>query len=126
MLRASHLISLLDVLAGLRARHGEHPVLLEMEADFAEDDFERVALYRRAASVAEAYGIQTLTIRLSLSRVLLDLGLREAARVELLACQDEVPDGDDSDRATWAELVAESKHAEPGAAADGGREPGSS
>jgi hypothetical protein len=126
VLQASHLISLFDVLAGLRSRHGEHPVLLEMEADFAEDDFERVALYRRAASVAEVHGIQTLTIRLSLSRLLLDLGQREAAQVELRACQDEVPEGDDSDRASWAELVAESEHAEPNAAADGGRDLGSS
>jgi len=120
VLRASHLIGLLDALAGLRARHGEHPVLLEMEADFAEDDFERVSLYRRAASLAEAHGIQTLTIRLSLSRVLLALGLREAARIELLACRNEVPKGDDSDRASWAELVVESKHTEHNAASDSG------
>ncbi|HYH68675.1 MAG TPA: hypothetical protein VD866_28540 [Urbifossiella sp.] len=120
VLRASHLLGLRDVLAGLRAEHGEHPVLLETEADFAEDDLERVALYRRAVCVAEEHGIQTLTIRLSLSRVLLDLGQREAARTELLACQDELREGDDADRASWAELVEEAKPAEPGAPADGG------
>ena len=120
VVRASHLIGLLDVLAGLRERHGDHPVLLETEADFTDDDGERVSLYRRAVGVAEANGIQTLTIRLSLSRLLLDRGQHDAARDELLACESELPDGDESDRASWAELIAESRHAEPGAAADGG------
>jgi hypothetical protein len=100
VLRASHLLDLLDVLAGLRMRHGEHPVLLETEADFAEDEAERVALYRRAVLMAKTHGIRTLTIRLSLSRVLLDMGQREAAWDELCACEDEVPEGDDSDRAS--------------------------
>ncbi len=113
VVRASHLVGLLDVLADLRARHGEHPALLETEADFIEDDGERVSLYRRAASVAEANGIQTLTIRLSLSQILLALGQQDAARNELLACEGELPSGDESDRATWAELVAESTRAEP-------------
>ena len=49
----------------LRARHGEHPVLLETRADFAEDDVERVALYRRAAGLAAVHGLATLNIRLS-------------------------------------------------------------
>ena len=117
-LRASHLIGLLDVLAGLRARHGEHPVLLETEADFADDDAERIALYRRAVSIAETHGIQTLTIRLSLARVLLDMGERKAALDELRACEDEVPEGDNSDCRSWAELVAESQHAERKVGAD--------
>ena len=108
------MVGLVEVLAGLRARHGDHPVLLETEADFTEDDGERVLLYRRAMGVAEANGIQTLTIRLSLSRLLLDTGQHEAARDELLACEGELPDGDESDRASWAELVAESRHATPG------------
>ncbi len=112
VLRASHLIGLLDVLAALRARHGDHPILLETEADFAEDDAERVALYRRAVYAAETHGIQTLTIRLSLSMVLLDMGQWKAARDELRACEHELPQGDDSDRKSWAELVAESRQAE--------------
>jgi hypothetical protein len=108
VLRASHLVGLLDVLAVLRGRYGDHPVLLETEADFAEDDASRATLYRRAAAVAEANGLPTLSIRLSLARLLLDLGQPAAARDELLACQDELGGGDESDRAAWAELVAES------------------
>jgi hypothetical protein len=38
VLRASHVSGLFDVLVDLRVRHGEHPVLLETQADFAEDD----------------------------------------------------------------------------------------
>ena len=115
---ASHLAGLFDVLDKLRARHGNHPVLLETEADFTEDDGDRVTLYRRAVAIAEVDSIQTLTIRLSLSQVLLDMGQHNAARNELLACEAELPSGDESDRASWAELIAASRHAEPDAAAD--------
>ena len=47
VLQASHLVGLMEVLAGLRARYGDHPVLLETEADFTEDDAESAALYGR-------------------------------------------------------------------------------
>lgn len=107
--RASHLARLFGVLAHLRSRHGDHPVLFETEADFTQDDSERVALYRRAARVAEAHGIRTLGIRLSLARVLLDIGEPRAAGVELLACESELADGDESERASWAELAVESR-----------------
>jgi hypothetical protein len=46
------LVGLFDVLAGLRARHGDHPVLLETEADFTEDDEVRLALYQQAVPSA--------------------------------------------------------------------------
>jgi hypothetical protein len=118
IVRASHLVGLLEVLAGLRARYGDHPVLLETEADFAGDDSERVTLYRRAASIAAAHGLATLSIRLSLARVLLDLGKPEAALAELLACEGELGENDESERTSWAELVAEAKRVEPGAAPD--------
>ena len=113
VLRASHLIGLLDVLIGLRARHGDHPVLLETEADFAEDDGERVALYRRAAGIASAHDLPTLSIRLSLARALLELGRPAEAAAELSACERELPDGDESERESWSELSAEARHAEP-------------
>ncbi len=108
VLQASHLVGLLDVLAGLRARYGDHPVLLETEADFIDDDSERVALYRRAADIAAGHNLPTLSIRLSLAGVLLDAGKLGAAQVELRACESELAEGDESDRAAWAELVARS------------------
>lgn len=112
VLRASHLNGLLDVLAGLQARHGDHPALLETLADFAEDDAERIALYRRAAAIAAGHDLPTLSIRLSLARVLLDAGEPGTALAELLACKGELGEGDDSDRASWAALVAEARQAE--------------
>jgi hypothetical protein len=116
VLRSSGLVGLLDVLAGLRARHGDHPVLLETQADFAEDDAERVALYRRAAGIAEANGLPTLSIRLSFARVLLESGEPEPALVELRACECELAECDESERAEWAELAAEARQAEQNAA----------
>ena len=111
VLRASHLVGLLDVLAQLRARYGDHPVLLETEADFLEDHGERLRLYQQAVCNAVANGLPTLSIRLSLARLLLEMGRRSAARDELFACEGEVCEGDESERAQWAELVAQSKSA---------------
>ena len=108
VLGASALIGLFDVLADLRDRYGDHPVLLETEADFRDDDAGRIALYRRAVRVALAHGLATLSIRLSLAEVLLDTGRPADARAELLACAGEVAHGDESERASWAELMAES------------------
>ncbi len=113
VLRASHLVGLLDVLAQLRARYGDHPVLLETEADFLEDHGQRLALYQQAVCNAVANGLPTLSIRLSLARLLLEMGRQSAARDELLACEGEVCEGDASERAEWAGLVAQSKSAEP-------------
>jgi hypothetical protein len=120
VLRASHLEGLLEVLAGLRACHGDHPVLLETEADFAEEDAERIALYRRAAGIALAHGLPTLSIRLSLARALLDTGAPPAALAELSACENELGLGDASARESWANLVVEAGQAERGATRDNG------
>jgi hypothetical protein len=117
VLRASHLVELLDVLARLRSRHGNHSVLLETEADFVEDEAERLALYQRAVSIAVAHGLPTLSIRLSLAGLLLEMGQQGAARAELLACEGELCDGDDSERASWTELVAQASSPEQDAAA---------
>ncbi len=105
VLRASYLVEVIELLAALRERHGEHPVLLETEADFIDDEDERVELYRRAAGIATANGLATLSIRLSLAKVLLDLDRPAEAALELATCQHELPDGDDSDRESWKEMA---------------------
>lgn len=110
VLEASHLVGLGDVLGDLRSRYGDHPVLVETEADFAADDDERIGLYRRATRVAVANGLPTLSIRLSLADLLIEIGKTVAAREELLACQGESTSGDESDRETWAELMAACGH----------------
>ncbi len=48
VLQASLLEEFRDILVVLRAKYGEHPVLLETAADFTEDTSERVALYEAA------------------------------------------------------------------------------
>ena len=103
VLRASAFVDLQEALAALRARHGEHPALLETEADFTEEPGEQVELYRRARDLAVAHRLPSLSIRLALARVLLDdLGRPAEARAELLACEDEVRKHDDeSERQDW-------------------------
>ena len=95
VLRASCFIGLQEVLDELRTRHGEHPVLLETEADFTDDLPERVELYQRAIGLALANRLSTLSIRLSLARVYLeDLRQPAQARHELVECQHELTPDD--------------------------------
>jgi len=109
ILRSSYLAEVLELLAALKERHGDHPVLLETEADFIDEEDARVELYRRAAGIATANVLSTLSIRLSLAQVLLELGRPAEAAVELTACEQELPDGDDSDRESWKEMAAKAK-----------------
>lgn len=106
VLRASRFSELKEVLGELRSRHGDHPVLLETEADFTEEDAKREAMYRKAINIATEHELPTLTIRLSLARVLLDAGEPRAALAELSACERELVQGDESDRISWEELAA--------------------
>lgn len=52
-----------------------------------------------------------MTVQLSLSRLLLNCGQEAATWAELLACEGELPDADESGRATWEELLAKSRPA---------------
>jgi hypothetical protein len=109
VLHASLLEELFCVIADLRRDYGEHPILLETEADFAHDPSERIKLYERAKESAHTGDLLTYTIRISLARVLLE-ELNDCGRAlkELLACGDEVFDyGDESEQKEWTELQAE-------------------
>src|SRR5262249_28277770 len=111
VLEASHRIEILDQLARLRERHGDHPVLLETIADYTEDPPERILLYRQAIEIAEAHRLPTLSIRLALAGVLvLDLGDSATALEELHACGCELPSGDEREREHWASLLREACH----------------
>jgi hypothetical protein len=105
VLAASLRLDMLELVGGLRERHGDHPVLLETAADYTEDRAERVALYRRAARIAEANGLPTLSIRTSLAFTLMALGHPAAALDELRACGKEAADGGEKERAWWGELL---------------------
>jgi hypothetical protein len=106
ILEASHLRELQAVLEELRTRYGDHPVLLETEADFQNDPRHRVVLYRAALQLAEKYLVPTVSIRLSLAEVLLaDLGDSTAAAKELDACRSEIgTDADERDLVEWSRL----------------------
>jgi hypothetical protein len=106
-LRDSLLIELQEVLATLRNRHGDHPVLLETEADYADNTQERLRLYRRAIVVAELNELPTLTIRLSVAQLLIDTGDRDKALEELIACQGETKTADSYYAGEWSRLRAE-------------------
>jgi hypothetical protein len=109
VLRSALLVELLAILAELRAVHGDHPVLLETEADFLDDPSSRVAVYRDAIRLAQRHALPTISIRLSLARTLLeDLRDPRNALAVLSACQGELHDGaDEADKADWNRLVTE-------------------
>jgi hypothetical protein len=105
-LRAARFAELQAVLAKLRRRHGEHPVLLETEADFTQPAIAAVAIYERAEQAAIKHRMPTLTIRLSLARLLLEeLNSRSAARAVLLACAEELPYSTEKRCAAWTKLL---------------------
>ena len=106
VLRASGFAELCRVLSALSEEHGEHPVLLETEADFSDDPLRRLALYEQAKVLAAAIGWPTYSIRVSLARVLLDdIGDATRAAHELAACSEEIAVyADEREREEWEEL----------------------
>ena len=107
VVQASLFAELLEVLAGLRRRHGEHPTLLETAADFCDDPISRRDMYVSAIRLAEANRLPTSTIRISLAKVLLqDFNDPTRAACELSACKPELASrGDESEMQEWCELV---------------------
>ena len=107
-LRAARLADLQSVLHWLRSRHGDHPALLETEADFSTSPSDAAGLYRQAEREAAARGLPALSIRLALARVLInELDEADAAREALLACQEELPYARERDCETWTNLFTE-------------------
>ena len=105
--RAARFADLQSILAELRGRHGDHPLLWETEADFTPDPVAAVELYRLAESAAVAADKPTLSIRVSLARVLIEeLGLPGEAREALLSCRDELPWARYFDCRAWTALLA--------------------
>jgi hypothetical protein len=105
--RASHFQSLMEVLDDLRKCHGEHPVLRETEADFLDDPVLQRHTYRLAIQLAERNGLPTLSIRISLSRVLLeDFRDPKQAADELAVCRCELSQtADSTETQEWSELM---------------------
>lgn len=103
VLRDCQFTELQLILKALTEKHGDHPVLIETEADFTGDAVDRLRLYGLAVSLAETNCLPTYTIRISLAGLLLEeFGELESAREALLACEQEVTAcADDYDKKTW-------------------------
>jgi len=105
--RAARFAYLQSVLAEVRERRGDHPILWELEADFTSDPRVAAELYRRAERAASEEGMPTLSIRLSLARLLFkELGHTREARAALLACSVELAGATEKQSAAWSELLA--------------------
>jgi hypothetical protein len=110
-LRASHFQELRLVLAGLRATHGDHPALLETEADFSDEPVEQRRLYQAAIEQAQRADQVTYSVRIALARLLLDdFDEPGRAREELMSCEPELAaHADETERREWDELLARCK-----------------
>lgn len=106
-LRQSLFIELTIVLHRLRTIYGDHPTLIETEADFSDDPAERRLLYEQAIAVAVEHSLPTYTIRISLAKLLLDDFLDPTtASAQLAACEHELSQfADESERCEWNQLV---------------------
>ena len=107
VLRSSHFAELQRVLEDLRVARGDHPILLETEADFSDENVAARSLYLKAIELALRLGLPTYTARISLARLLLDaFGMTADAHLQLLACRDEVgAAADDSEQKQWRALM---------------------
>lgn len=107
VLYESNFIELQCVLHTLRERYGDHPVLLETEADFTHDSDTQRTLYEQARDIAVHHRLPTASIRVALAGVLLDdFNAVDAARGELTACRQEILDsGDEWEQSNWKELM---------------------
>lgn len=73
-LAAAQFAELQVVLGELRSKYGEHPILLETEADFCDDDQVAVALYEKAMLLARHSELPFDSIQSSLEALLVQMG----------------------------------------------------
>jgi hypothetical protein len=105
--RAARFADFQSILNEVRQRHGNHPVLWELEADFTVEPRAAAELYVRAERAADALGRSTVSIRLALARLLVDeMGHPEGAKLTLQSCIDELPRATNAQCAIWAELLS--------------------
>jgi hypothetical protein len=95
-----------EYLTELRQRYGDHPILIETEADFLDDPARRVELYRDAVTLAERNALPTYTIYLSWAADLLREFLNPTdALSKLRMCESDIKrHGHTIEREQWEEL----------------------
>src|SRR5687767_6567156 len=119
--RKARFADLCSILLELRQRYGTHPLFFELEADFTQNPRDAADLYVWAERTALLHGLPTLSIRLSLARLLIEeLGRSALGRETLLACQDELPLANERQCAAWNNLLAKCTSEEPPAPAEPG------
>ncbi len=93
----------------LKDKYGDHPILIETEADFESDVVEQNYLYEKATKVAIKNGLPTLSIRLSHARLKLhDLKQKDEAKKIIEECREEMlKSGDEYDKEEWQEILKE-------------------
>ena len=69
ILRASKFVELQELLGAMRAKYGDHPVLLETEADFCNESETRLLLYEAALEIAALEKLPAYTIHLELAQM---------------------------------------------------------
>jgi hypothetical protein len=123
ILRTSLLVELATALEELRQRRGNHPVLLETEADFCDDPMVQRDMYLAAIQLAETNSLPTLTIRISLAGALLEsFDDPKQATSELMACESELAaETDEWVVREWCKLVKECSERESSRIQAGGR-----
>jgi hypothetical protein len=101
-------IGLQETLHELRCKYGDHPILLETEADFCRDPDESIRLYSNALNIAKAFSLPTDSICLSYASALIDneRNLNEALTL-LQLCREQVyANADKTDMAQHEELMS--------------------
>ena len=91
----------------LFSKYGNHPVLLETLADFAEDVDEQLELYRRASEEALGRKLPIHTIHVSWARILIEECGKpeEALRVLELGSRDVEVWGDEAEKSEFRDLL---------------------
>lgn len=98
------------VLAALYEKYGEHPVLIETEADWLFDSpFKKLSRFRRAEYVAQTNGLPTYSIRLSIAELYLTLDKASEAIEAIRDCESELPNIPTYEQDKWHRLLADAE-----------------
>jgi len=94
--RAQRLSQLHDCLQKLIGKYGEHPTLIELQADFADTFEEGMSLYQKAKQISMSLGLSIRSICLSMAvLVLREKDAKGEAREFLQECQNEMGDANE-------------------------------
>jgi len=104
----SMFLDLQATLHDLRGTYGDHPILLETEADFCDDTEESIRLYADALSIASENDLPTGSICLSYARLLIE-NQRDIAKAQMLleSCRESIHvDADSTAIGEYEELTS--------------------